>query len=155
MLHRQLMPYRTRKRANLVSDSFDPFVTFDHFLNNWSPVSSREEQAFHPALDVIDEDKMIQLSVELPGLEEADIDVSLKEDVLTIQGEKKQTHEETQENYFRNECRYGSFYRAIKLPLETIDTESIEAKYKNGVLTVTIPKKEVVEPEATKIQITS
>lgn len=97
--------------------------------------------AFNPDVDIVETPEALKVSAELPGLSEQDIDVSLTGDTLTLRGEKKQEHEERSEGYHRFERSYGAFQRQIPLPCE-IDPAQVEARFKNGVLTVTLPKSE-------------
>jgi HSP20 family protein len=98
-----------------------------------------EWPAFSPRVDVVETDKEMVVSAELPGLEDKDIDVSLSRDMLTIKGEKKQEMEEQGRNYYRAERSYGSFQRSIPLPSE-VDTAKVNAVFQRGVLTITLPK---------------
>jgi HSP20 family protein len=94
-----------------------------------------------PRIDVAETDKSIEVTVELPGLEEKDVQVDFADDVLTIKGEKKSEKEEKSENRRISERSYGSFMRALQLPAG-VDPAAIEAKIANGVLTVKAPKPE-------------
>jgi HSP20 family protein len=98
-----------------------------------------------PAVDVADKGTAYEVTAELPGMEEKDIEVKVAEGMLTITGEKKETKEEKKKDYFLSERRYGSFQRSFALP-EGVDQEKIEAAFTKGVLTVTLPKK----PESVK-----
>jgi HSP20 family protein len=129
----------------------DPYLTFqqqmnrmfDDFFRDWglepSPAFGGGWEAFSPSVDVVETDKAIKVDVELPGLEEKDIDVSISRDVLTISGEKRQEKEEKKHNYVRTERSYGSFKRSIPLPGE-VDAGKADAVFRKGVLTVTLPK---------------
>ena len=105
------------------------------------PFGARRErwEAFDPRMDVVETDKEIKVSVELPGLEENEIYVGLSRNVLTISGEKRQEKEEKGHNYLRAERSYGSFRRSIPLPSE-VDASKADAEFRNGVLTVTLPR---------------
>jgi HSP20 family protein len=92
-----------------------------------------------PTVDVSETDKEIHVTAELPGMSEKDIDVSLSGDNLVIRGEKKAEKEEKGEQFYRRETSFGSFYRTIPLPAE-VEADKIEARYKNGVLRITLPK---------------
>jgi HSP20 family protein len=106
----------------------------------------------YPSVNVKDSDKEIRVEAEIPGMNPEDINISIKDDALVIQGEKRFEDEEKKENYQRVECSYGSFYRMIPLSSE-VDEEKIKAKYKKGVLKVTLPKKNGTKSK--KIQIES
>ncbi|HEY8514639.1 MAG TPA: Hsp20/alpha crystallin family protein [Candidatus Binatia bacterium] len=95
--------------------------------------------SFRPRLDVSETDTEIQVSAELPGVDEKDIEVSLSDDVLTIKGERREEKEEKEKDYYRREQSYGSFHRSIPLP-RGIDPDKVQASFKRGVLTVTLPK---------------
>ncbi|MFW6123249.1 MAG: Hsp20/alpha crystallin family protein [Thermodesulfobacteriota bacterium] len=109
------------------------------------------EEAWLPAVDVSESEDKITVKAEIPGLEAKDIDISMSGDTLTIKGEKKSEKEEKEENYHVVERSYGSFRRAMKLPA-LVDADQVEATYKNGVLTVVLPKKEEVKPKAIEIK---
>lgn len=115
----------------------------------------RKPEVFTPRIDVVDTDKEIRVSAELPGLDEKDIDVSLTKESLTIKGEKKEEKEEKEEkgkDYYRSERSYGSFTRTIPLPLE-VDAEKVSASFKKGVLTVTLPKTKQALSETKKVAV--
>jgi HSP20 family protein len=97
--------------------------------------------AFHPQVDVVESDKEIKVSAELPGLDEKDVEVSLYSNMLSIRGEKKEEREERSGSTYRMERSYGSFQRAIPLPAE-VETDKVEAVFQKGVLTITLPKRE-------------
>jgi HSP20 family protein len=107
---------------------------------------------FHPNIDVSDRGKEIRVTVELPGMEEKDIDVSVTRDSLTISGEKKDEIEETSSSYHRMERVYGFFTRTISLPVE-VNVDSARASYKKGVLSIIIPKTEKALKDAKKIEV--
>lgn len=92
-----------------------------------------------PRLDVSESKDAVVVKAEVPGLEPKDIEISLQGDLLTIKGEKKQEKEEKGERYHRVERSWGAFARAIRLPVP-VDTEKVDAKFKNGLLTVTLAK---------------
>ncbi len=92
-----------------------------------------------PRIDVAETDKAIEVTVELPGLEEKDVQIDFTDDVLTIKGEKKSEKEEKDKNHQISERSYGSFLRAIQLP-PGVDPAAIDASFAKGVLTVKAPK---------------
>jgi HSP20 family protein len=100
-----------------------------------------------PELDVKENAESILIEAELPGVEEKDVSVSFANGTLTIKGEKKQSKEETKENYYLSERSYGAFERAIRLP-DSVDDTKIEAKFDKGVLKIKAAKK----PEAIKAE---
>jgi HSP20 family protein len=95
--------------------------------------------AFSPRVDVVETDKEIEISAELPGLEEEDISVGLPQNVLMISGEKREEKEEKGHNYLRAERSYGAFRESIPLPSD-VDANKADAVFRNGVLTVTLPR---------------
>src|SRR5690606_37339543 len=92
-----------------------------------------------PAVDIAENDKEYEIAVELPGMDEQNIEVKLTNGTLTIKGEKKEEKEEKDKNYYLSERRYGSFERNFLLP-EGVDTDKIEARFAKGVLKVVLPK---------------
>ena len=97
------------------------------------------------AVDLVEKETAYELSAELPGLDEKDVQLTLKDDVLILSGEKKEQTEEKKHGYRFSERRFGSFRRSFRLP-EDVDQNKIEASFKKGVLTITLPK----NPEAAK-----
>jgi HSP20 family protein len=100
-----------------------------------------------PAVDIAEGEKAYEISAELPGLDEKDIEVKLANGGLTIKGEKREEKEERKKDYYLHERHFGAFERYFRLP-EEVDAEKIEASFKKGVLTVTLPKR----PEAQKAE---
>jgi HSP20 family protein len=105
-----------------------------------------------PAVDVAEKEKEYQITAELPGLDESNVQVTLVDDVLTITGEKQEEKEEKDKNYHLSERRYGSFQRSFQLP-PGIDQGKIEANFRNGVLTVLLPKAPDAQTKTKKIAI--
>jgi HSP20 family protein len=105
-----------------------------------------------PAVDFAEKDKEYEITAELPGLDEKDIEVKLTNDALTIKGEKKEEKEERQKDYYFSERRYGSFMRTFQVPVG-VDTGKIEATFAKGVLTVKLPKTEQAQKAEKKITV--
>ena len=123
---------------------------FDAFM---SPLDTTETRAvMSPKLDVAELKDKYEIKAELPGMDEKDIELSLDDGLLTISGEKKAETEEKDKGYYLKECSYGTFSRSIRLP-DNIADDKIEAKFKKGVLTIDLPKKEVIPPKSRKIAI--
>lgn len=109
------------------------------------------KEARFPAVDVSEDDKVITVKAEIPGMEPKDVNISLEQGMLVIKGEKKFEDEEKKENYHRIERSYGSFYRALPLTSE-IKEEEIQAKYAKGIVTITLPKTKVSKAKKIEIQ---
>jgi HSP20 family protein len=105
-----------------------------------------------PRCDIVETDKAVEVSVELPGMVKDDIEVSLTDDTLTIKGERKAEREEEKKGYFLSERSYGSFFRSIPIP-PGVDHENAEAAFKNGVLTMTLPKTTEAQAKVRKIAV--
>lgn len=105
-----------------------------------------EGRGWMPAVDVFEKEDKFVVKAELPGMKEEDIDVSVVGDTLSIKGEKKTETEIEEEDYYRCERSYGSFYRSIPLP-STVDADKIEASFEDGVLEVALPKSAKVKPK--------
>jgi HSP20 family protein len=107
-----------------------------------------------PAVDIVEKENAFELTAELPGLDAKNIELSLSDDILTIKGEKTEEKEEKTKDRYVSERRYGSFRRSLQLPA-SVDPAKIEASYKNGVLSVKLPKSEEAKKKQTVIPITS
>ena len=108
--------------------------------------------AFAPRIDVKEDDVAYEISVELPGLEEKDIEITVDDGTLVLRGEKSGASEEKEGKYFRQERIYGRFERAFHLP-DGVEAEKIEAKFKNGVLTLHLPKKEEAKKVVRQVEV--
>ena len=108
--------------------------------------------SFVPEVDIYEDEKKVMLKLEVPGIDEKDLDVSVENNTLTVKGERKFEKEEKEENFHRIERRYGSFSRAFTLP-STVDTEHIEAHYKAGVLELDLQKKPEAQPKQIKVSV--
>jgi HSP20 family protein len=108
--------------------------------------------SFVPAVDVYEDAAKVVLKLEVPGIEEKDLDVRVENHTLTVKGERKFEKEEKEENFHRIERRYGSFYRAFTLP-NTVDTENVDAKYNAGVLKLELKKKPEAQPKQIKVNV--
>ncbi len=105
-----------------------------------------------PAVDISEKERSFELTAELPGMDEKDIEIKLSNGNLVIKGEKKEEREEKRQDYYLSERHYGSFERMFNLP-QGVDPENIEARFSKGVLTINMPKKpEAIKPEK-KIQV--
>ena len=107
---------------------------------------------FAPAVDVYEDEHNVTLKIEVPGIEEKDIDVRIENNTLTVHGERKFEKEEKEENFRRLERQYGSFTRTFSLP-NTIDAEKVSANYDRGVLKIALPKKAEAKPKQIKVNV--
>jgi HSP20 family protein len=105
-----------------------------------------------PSLDVVDDDKEFRVTVELPGMTDKDVAITVADRLLTIRGEKKEEKEKKDREVFRRERAYGSFRRTIELPGD-VDTDKIEAKFKDGVLTIDLPKTKEAQERVRQIPV--
>ena len=108
--------------------------------------------SFVPPVDIYEDEHNITLKLEVPGIDQKDIDVRLENNTLTVRGERKFEKEEKEENFHRVERRYGTFYRAFTLP-NTVDAENVQADYDNGVLKVKLAKKAEAKPKQIKVNV--
>jgi HSP20 family protein len=109
------------------------------------------ESLWSPAVDIVQEGDRYLVKADLPGMKKNEIEITLNGDTLTISGEKKMENETRDDNTYRSERYYGKFSRSLVLP-STADANKIEATYKDGVLSLTIPKSEEARPKQIKIQ---
>jgi len=107
-----------------------------------------------PAVDISETPNELVVKADLPDVNEKDIDVRIENNLLTIRGERKFEKSVSEENFLRVERAYGSFSRSFSLP-NTLNTDAIAAVYQNGVLTVTLPKREETKPRQVKVTVTS
>ncbi len=133
-----------RQEVDRVFESFGKAVP----SLNWS------NGVIAPKINLVRKDKIMEVTAELPGVDIKDVELLVDEDVLTIKGEKKSEKEDKTIERQVYECSYGSFARSIQLPFD-IDSKKVEAAFKNGILTVTIPVPAEIQAKAQKIQITS
>ncbi len=138
---------------------FDDFFTgferrapslFRHYEPGWLLGRHRGEMV--PAVDVAEDDKAVRLTAELPGMKEEDVEVVLRDDMLTVKGKKTSERKEEKETYHLTERRYGAFERTFRLP-EAAQADKIDATFADGVLTVTVPKKAEARTAEKKIKV--
>ena len=141
-------------------DPFREFTTLQDRLNRLFQQSfeGRDEalttSSFAPAVDVYEDEHNVTLKIEVPGIDEKDIDVRIENNTLTVHGERKFEKEEKEENYRRVERQYGSFTRSFTLP-NTVDSEKVSANYDKGVLKITLAKKAEAKPKQIKVNVGS
>jgi HSP20 family protein len=124
---------------------------FNESIRNHAEESSVKSWA--PAVDIYETPNELVVKADLPDVAEKDIDVRVENNLLTIRGERKFEKSVAEENFLRVERTYGSFSRSFSLP-NTLNAEAIAAEYKNGVLTVTLPKREETKPRQVKVTVT-
>lgn len=125
---------------------FDDFFTRDYFVEPFRGMGE-----WRPALDIAETDTAVVVKAELPGLDSKDVEVSLSGDVLTIKGDKKEEKEEKTKSFHRVERTYGSFQRSVRLP-SAVRADQVDATFRNGVLTITLPKAEQARSKTVKIK---
>jgi HSP20 family protein len=146
-----------RREIDRLFDDFD--VGFWHSPFRRRPLFSMEpfwrrelRWPTAPAVDVTEGDKAYGVTAELPGMDEKSIEVKVVNGSLTIKGEKQEEKEEKKKDYYLHERRFGAFERSFDLP-EGVDADKIEASFKKGVLTVTLPKKSEAQKPEKKIEV--
>lgn len=162
MANRLLTPWQRKRSSDLaVRRETDPILSLQNEMNRMfetffeDPFGMRTPEGwegFAPSIDVYETDKEITVDVELPGIDEKDIDISLNKDVLIISGRKESEVTEKDKSYYRHERSYGSFRRSIQLPDE-VDEDKIEATYKKGILKIVLPKTAQSVTQRRKIEI--
>jgi len=138
-------------------DPFREVVALQNRVNNLfremnegdSPLTTA---SFVPAVDIYEDSKKVVLKLEVPGIEEKDLDVRVENNTLTVKGERKFEKEEKEENFHRIERRYGTFFRSFTLP-STVDSEHINASYTNGILKLELSKKPEAQPKQIKVNV--
>ncbi len=125
---------------------------WDTFLFGRPRISWPEEDEWEPAIDVAETEHELVVNVEIPGIDPKEIDVSLSEATLFIKGEKKHEADEKDADYRLMERDYGTFIRSIRLPVE-VRSDKISASYKNGVLTVVLPKSQGTQKREMKVKL--
>jgi HSP20 family protein len=164
MVWNPLMPTRRGSDVSRTRDD-DPFTlmrremdrAFDDFMRGWAtPATTLPEGVLNPRVNVVENNKGLEVTAELPGVDQKDIDLDLSEGVLTLKAEHMEDKEEKDENqrYHVVERAYGTFVRRFALPFEP-DTERVEASFDNGVLRVWIPRSPEAEKRSRKIDIKS
>ena len=139
-------------------DPFREFTTLQDRMNRLFRDSFSDGQVtlttstFAPPVDVYEDEHNVTLKIEVPGIEEKDIDVRIENNTLTVHGERKFEKEEKEENYRRVERQYGSFTRSFTLP-NTVDAENVQANYEKGVLKIKLAKKAEAKPKQIKVNV--
>ncbi len=127
---------------------------FDRMLEDLFSMDTRLSEpvsSLIPLMNIEETKDAYKVSVELPGIEKDDIDIQIKDNILTISGEKKEETKSEEGTFYRRERRYGKFSRSISLPGD-VKVDNIDAEYKNGVLTLTLPKAEEAKPKKIEVK---
>ena len=142
-------------------DPFGEFSTLQERMNrlfeDLIPATRKGEEelntgTFYPAVDISEGEKDITLKAELPGIDKKDVHLEINDGVITLRGERKLEKEDKKEHYHRVERSYGSFNRSFTLPT-TVDSGKVKANYKDGILEVTLPRKEEAKPKPIPVEV--
>ena len=134
-------------------DTFGLQREIDEMVNTfWGGFDSGRSAGWNPRVDVSESEDGYTIHAELPGIRKEDLNITLRERVLTIEGEKKETDEKKEGNRYRSERSYGKFSRSFKLP-SAVQEDKIAANYSEGVLTLTVPKAESVKPKQIEVKV--
>jgi HSP20 family protein len=145
----QLTPWRRPHRRDITRFNREMDTLWDRFFSDM-PFAGFERE-WMPSVDVAESDGDITVRAELPGLEAKDIDLNISGDLLSIRGEKKSKEEVKEDDYFSRESYYGSFQRSIRLPAE-VQSDKVDASFKNGVLDIKLPKFETTQSKKIEIK---
>jgi HSP20 family protein len=134
------------------SEEFVPGIRIFQDTVNRLFAEGGSARPWSPAVDVFETENEVVLKADIPGIDMKDIDVRMENGTLALKGERKFSTEKTEKGYHRVERGYGAFSRFFALP-DTVDGEKVSAAYKDGVLTVTLPKKDVAKPRSIKVEV--
>ncbi len=139
---------------------YNPFVDIDEFTGrffqdamNRLVATDPSGRPWAPAVDIFETDHELTVKADLPGIRIEDVDIRMENGTLTLKGERRFEKTENSKGYHRVERGYGTFARAFALP-DTVDPEKVKADFKQGVLTITLPKKEIAKPRQVKVEVT-
>jgi len=144
------MTYQPWNLMNQFCQDMDKF--FDHYDRQSEDQKAIATSAWMPAVDIKEEAQQFVIQADIPGVDPKDIELSMENAVLTIKGERQSENQDEGQNYKRVERTSGSFYRRFSLP-DTADSDKISANGKNGVLQISIPKRELAKPRKITVQI--
>jgi HSP20 family protein len=143
---------------------YAPFADTDEFptglrlfqdsINRLLSEDGGRTRPWAPAVDILETENELVLKADVPGVELEDIDIQIENGTLTVKGERKVEKDEKSKGFHRMERSYGSFVRIFTVP-DTVDSEHVKAGYESGVLTITLPKKEIAKPKAIKVQVSN
>jgi HSP20 family protein len=144
MLNNKILNTMSLVRYNSTLNDFVPtsFSTLiDRFFNESLSRKGGAAYSFVPRVDIIENEKAYEIHVAVPGMNKDDFKLDLKDNYLTVSGERKFTREQNEKNFYSIETQYGNFSRSFALP-ENVDASAINARYNNGILEITVPKDE-------------
>lgn len=148
-----------RRRPNNVWDPVGELDRIRHEIDDLFDPTARRffsdglfDREFSPAMDVVENPDGYLVSMDLPGVDRKDLEISVADNVLTIKGEKKDGREDTDSKFYRKESWEGSFQRTLSLP-HGVDSSKIDAKMKDGVLAVSLPKREEAKPKQIAVDV--
>lgn len=133
----------------------DPFRELATIFENFTETGGKEQiqaGAFTPPVDVYEDEHSVILKMEVPGINEQDLNLSLENHTLTVKGERRFEKEEKEEHFQRIERRYGTFLRTFRLP-HTVDTDKVAALYDKGILKITLAKRAEARPKQIKVGV--
>jgi HSP20 family protein len=143
---------RWRPFRDVVSIQDEMNKLFDDFFGRPIIRTEWSEGVWNPSVDVSEDKDNVIIKAEMPGMNKDDVKISIQDGVLTLKGEKRQEKEEKDKNYHRIERNYGSFCRSFQLPT-SVKSDKVKASYKDGVLSIALPKTEEVKPKEIPISI--
>lgn len=141
---------------------FSPFATLNEFpvsfrlledtLNRLANEGEGNARPWIPAVDILEDENQLVLRADVPGVDLSKIDIRLENGTLTLKGQREFERKDDKTSYHRVERQYGQFARSFTMP-ETVDPEKVDAEYKNGVLQITLGKKELAKPRSIQVQV--
>jgi HSP20 family protein len=144
------MTFLARRDFSTLQDRMNRI--FRESFNPESPEEALTTANFAPPVDVYEDEHNITLKIEVPGIDEKDINVSIENNTLTVRGERRFEKDEKEENFHRVERMYGSFTRSFTMP-NTVDPEEVSAHYEKGVLKIRLPKKAEAKPKLIQVNV--
>ncbi|MCB0747698.1 MAG: Hsp20/alpha crystallin family protein [Ignavibacteriae bacterium] len=135
---------------------FEPMRDLDHlsnrfqrFFDEFPGLQTLDKDTFSPRIDISEDEKSILIDAEIPGVKKENLKITMQDNILTIEGEKKKVSEEKEKNFYREERTYGKFKRSFTLPVE-VDSEKVDAKFNDGMLEIKLNK---MEPKVAKERV--
>ena len=132
----------------------DPFREFDKFFDDFGLSNSRQGRAYLPAVDVYQDEKSVTVEASLPGIDPDQINVSVENDTLILEGKSEKKSEVDEQNYYRKEVSFGAFHRVIPLPT-AVQSDAAQATYEQGILKVVVPKETKARSNKIKVEVKS